>query len=65
MKRNLFVQDHPLPLYEVIGVNLINRNCLADIDLNLLSKSSREIELEDLDFVFKDDIELILLSRSS
>jgi len=30
-----------------------------------LSKSSREIELEDLDFVFKDDIELILLSRSS
>ena len=30
-----------------------------------MSKASREIELEDLDFVFEDDIELNLSSRSS
>jgi len=40
-------------------------DCLDDIELNLLSKASREIELEDLDFVFEDDIELNLSSRSS
>ena len=40
-------------------------DCLDDIDLNLSSKASREIELEDLDFVFEDDIELNLSLRSS
>ena len=30
-----------------------------------MSKASREIELEDLDFVFEDDIALNRLSRSS
>jgi len=40
-------------------------DCLDDIELNLSSKASREIELEDLDFVFEDDIVLNLSSRSS
>ena len=40
-------------------------DCLDDIELNLSSKASREIELEDLDFVFEDDIALNLSSRSS
>ena len=40
-------------------------DCLDDIELNISSKASREIELEDLDFVFEDDIALNLSSRSS
>ena len=63
----LFIQDHPAPLRsDCSEVNKSSKSdCFDNIELNLSSKASREIELEDLDFVFEDVIEHNLSSRSS
>jgi len=43
----------------------LKRDCLDNIDSNLSSKASREIEVEELDFVFEDNIELNLSLKAS